>query len=72
MWHLPCLLRFVARSARRGIASLLKRWSNGTHYLGAYLDDFAFRFNRRQSRRRGLFFLLILKHAVVTPPPLSI
>jgi transposase-like protein len=58
-----------------GVASLLKRWLLGTHqgsvtaeHLDAYLNEFAFRFNRRHSRRRGLLFLRLLQHAVVTPP----
>jgi len=57
------------------IASLLKRWLLGTHqgsvtaaHLDAYLNEFAFRFNRRHSRQRGLLFLRLLQHAVVTPP----
>jgi transposase-like protein len=57
------------------IASLLKRWLLETHqgsvtatHLDAYLNKFAFRFNRRHSRRRGLLFLRLLQHAVVTPP----
>jgi transposase-like protein len=56
------------------VASLLKRWLLGTHqgsvtveHLDAYLNEFAFRFNRRHSRRRGLLFLRLLQHAVVTP-----
>lgn len=43
------------------VASLLKRWLLGTHqgavtdaHLDAYLDEFVFRFNRRNSRNRGL------------------
>jgi transposase-like protein len=43
------------------VASLHKRWMLGTHqgsvgseHLDAYLNDSAFRFNRRHSRRRGL------------------
>ena len=58
-----------------GVASLLKRWLLGTHqgsvtaaHLDAYLDEFAFRFNRRHSRRRGLLFYRLLQHAVVTGP----
>ena len=57
------------------IAALLKRWLLGTHqgsvtaaHLDAYLNEFAFRFNRRHSRRRGLLFLRLLQHAVVTLP----
>ena len=57
------------------VASLLKRWLLGTHqgsvtaaHLDAYFNEFAFRFNRRHSRRRGLLFLRLLQHAVVTLP----
>jgi len=57
------------------VASLLKRWLLGTHqgsvtadHLDAYLDEFAFRFNRRHSRRRGMLFYRLLEHAVVTAP----
>ena len=42
------------------VVSLLKRWLLGTHqgavsrtHLDYYLDEFAFRFNRRTSRHRG-------------------
>jgi len=44
-------------------ASLLKRWLTGTlhyavaeHHLPYYLDEFTFRFNRRDSHSRGLLF----------------
>ena len=57
------------------IAALLKRWLLDTHqgsvtaaHLDAYLNEFAFRFNRRHSRRRGLLFLRLMQHAVVTLP----
>lgn len=57
------------------IAALLKRWLLGTHQgavndaqLDAYLDEFAFRFNRRSSHSRGLLFYRLLEQAVVTPP----
>ena len=57
------------------VAALLKRWLLGTHqgsvtaeHLDAYLNEFAFRFNRRHSSRRGLLFLRLLQNAVVTPP----
>jgi transposase-like protein len=57
------------------IAALLKRWLLGTHqgsvtaaHLDAYLNEFAFRFNRRHSRRRGLLFLRLMQHAMVTQP----
>ena len=43
------------------VASLAKRWLLGTHqgavddsHLPGYLSEFAFRFNRRRSRSRGL------------------
>lgn len=60
------------------IASLLKRWLMGTHHgrveathLGYYLDEFTFRFNRRNSRSRGkLFYRLIQQALVVSPAPL--
>ena len=57
------------------VASLLKRWLLGRHqgsvtaaHLDAYLDEFAFRFNRRKSRRRGMLFYRLLENAVVTKP----
>jgi transposase-like protein len=57
------------------VASLLKRWLLGTHqgsvtaaHLNAYLDQFAFRFNRRKSRRRGMLFYRLLQNAVITQP----
>jgi ISXO2-like transposase domain len=55
------------------VASLLKRWFLGTHqgsitarHLDAYLDDFAFRFNRRHSRKRGMLFYRLLENTVAT------
>jgi len=57
------------------VASLLKRWLIGTlHYgisrehLGYYLDEYTFRFNRRDSRSRGLLFYRLLQQAVSTSP----
>ena len=57
------------------VASLLKRWLIGTHQgaiqskqLDYYLDEFAFRFNRRTSRSRGLLFYRLLEQAVITQP----
>jgi transposase-like protein len=45
------------------VASLARRWLPGTHqgsvdeaHLPGYLSEFAFRFNRRRSRSRGLVF----------------
>jgi transposase-like protein len=57
------------------VASLLKRWLTGTlHYsisskhFDYYLDEFTFRFNRRNSRSRGLLFYRLLEQAVITDP----
>jgi transposase-like protein len=57
------------------VASLLKRWLTGTlhfavaaHQLPYYLDEFTFRFNRRNSRSRGLLFYRLLQQAVNTDP----
>jgi len=53
------------------VAALLDRWWLGTHqgairpkHLDYYLDEFTFRFNRRQSRARGLLFYRLLQQAV--------
>lgn len=55
--------------------SLLKRWLLGTHQgsasphqLDYYLDEFVFRFNRRNSRHRGLLFYRLVQEAVATEP----
>lgn len=57
------------------VASLLKRWLEGTlhqgisnDHLGYYLDEFTFRFNRRASRSRGLLFYRLLQRAMTTAP----
>jgi len=57
------------------VAALLKRWLIGTHqhfclngHLQAYLDEFVFRFNRRNSRSRGLLFDTLIKQAIHTKP----
>jgi len=57
------------------VASLLKRWLLGTHQgavshdqLDYYLDEFAFRFNRRRSHHRGLLFYRLLQGAIATDP----
>ena len=67
---LPCCNR---------VASLLKRWLLGTHqgavsheHLDYYLDEYTFRFNRRNSRYRGkLFYRLIQQAVVIEPVPYS-
>ncbi len=61
------------------VISLLKRWLLGTHqgavgheYLDYYLDEFTFRFNRRNSNSRGkLFYRLAQQSAQVAPAPLD-
>ena len=57
------------------VSSLLKRWVAGTlqhsvshKHLDYYLDEFTFRFNRRNSRARGLLFYRLLEQAVATDP----
>lgn len=57
------------------IASLLKRWNAGTHHyrverehLPYYLDEFSFRFNRRNSSARGMLFYRLLQQSVNTDP----
>jgi transposase-like protein len=57
------------------VASLLKRWLAGTMHhgqsldqLGYYLDEFTFRFNRRDSHSRGLLFHRLLQQAMATNP----
>src|SRR3990172_7618935 len=57
------------------VASLLKRWLQGTHHgavrkshLDYYLDEFTFRFNRRTSRSRGKLFYRLIQQAVQVEP----
>ncbi len=58
------------------VISLLKRWLGGPHqgavtpsHLQAYLDEFAFRFNRRLSPHRGNLFYRLMQQAVNGRPP---
>jgi len=59
------------------VAALLKRWLLGIHQgrvsrdmLDSYLNEFAFRFNRRLSSNRGqLFHRLVQQAAMVGPAP---
>ena len=55
------------------IISLVKRWLMGTHqgsfgsdHLQYYLDEYAFRFNRRLSKHRGKLFYRLMQQAVTT------
>jgi transposase-like protein len=57
------------------VISLLKRWLLGTHqgaighdYLEYYLDEFTFRFNRRNSTSRGKLFYRLAQQAVQVAP----
>jgi len=57
------------------IASLLKRWILGTHqgsvvpeHLQSYLEEFTFRFNRRNSKNRGFVFFRLMEQVVSTKP----
>jgi ISXO2-like transposase domain/Transposase zinc-ribbon domain len=57
------------------VASLLKRWLAGTLHYGQsvahidyYLDEFTFRFNRRNSNSRGLLCYRLLQQATNTDP----
>lgn len=57
------------------VVSLLNRWLMGTHQgavqphqLDFYLDEFAFRFDRRRSRSRGKLFYRLVQQAVQVDP----
>lgn len=57
------------------VDSLLKRWINGTHqgnispkHLEYYLDEFAFRFNRKLSTYRGKLFFRLMQQATSIVP----
>ena len=57
------------------VSSLLKGWAAGTlHYrlsrrhMPYYLEEFTLRFNRRNSRARGMLFYRLLQQAVDTDP----
>lgn len=57
------------------VFSLCDRWLLGTHqggvktgHLPEYLDEWAFRWNRRNSRHRGLLFMRLLERAANAAP----
>lgn len=57
------------------VASLLKRWLMGTYHgrvrkthLDLYLEEFAFRFNRRNSESRGKLFQRLIEQSIQTGP----
>jgi transposase-like protein len=65
----------VAMPGVHRLASLLKRWILGTHqgavsdmHLQAYLEEFTFRFNRRNSRSRGLVFKRLIEQSLLSKP----
>jgi transposase-like protein len=65
----------VAMPGVHRVASLLKRWILGTHqgsvvpeHLQSYLEEFTFRFNRRNSKNRGLVFFRLMEQIVTTSP----
>ena len=56
------------------VAALVKRWIDATHqggiqpeHLPAYLDEFAFRFNRRRSHAPGMLFYRLIQATIGTP-----
>lgn len=68
-------LAHVVMPRVHNVAALLKRWLLGTHqggvqhvHLDYYLDEFAFRFNRRRSKARGLLFHRLAQQAVAVGP----
>lgn len=57
------------------VVSLIKRWLMGTHqgavshrHLDYYLDEYTFRFNRRNSASRGKLFYRLVQQAVQIEP----
>lgn len=79
--HHPHIIATGGESARQEldhvhlVVSLLKRWLAGTHqgavkpsHLQAYLDEFAFRFNRRLSTHRGKLFYRLIQQSVTLRP----
>ena len=65
----------VAMPRVHRVASLFDRWWLGTHQgairpvqLAYYLDEFTFRFNRRNSKARGLLFYRLMENAVKCEP----
>ena len=77
-------VKIIARSGKKAsellphihlVFSLVKRWLMGTHqgaisseHLSYYLDEYAFRFNRRLSTHRGKLFYRLMQQAVNTGP----
>jgi len=79
--HRPRVVRASGQTATtllprvHRVTALLKRWLLGIHqgrvsreHLVYYLDEFTFRFNRRQSRHRGKLLYRLLQQAVAVDP----
>jgi transposase-like protein len=80
--HRPTILRGKGREASNAVlprvhrvASLMKRWMLGMHQgridgdkIAPYLDEFAFRFNRRESASRGMLFYRLLQQCILHGP----
>lgn len=80
--HEPTVLRGRGKEASKAVlprvhrvAALLKRWLLGMHQgrvsrgqLNPYLEEFAFRFNRRASPNRGMLFHRLLQQCVAYGP----
>lgn len=80
--HRPTVLLGKGREASKvvlprvhRVAALMKRWILGTHQgrveagnITPYLDEFAFRFNRRKSPSRGQLFYRLLGQCLVHGP----
>jgi hypothetical protein len=57
------------------VVSLVKRWLLGTHqgavqpkHLQGYLEEYTFRFNRKNAAKRGLLFYRLLENAMQVEP----
>lgn len=79
--HVPVVVTGSGQSADEllprvhTVISLVKRWLLGTHqgavshrHLDYYLDEFTFRFNRRNSASRGKLFYRLVQQAVQVEP----
>ena len=80
--HAPMVLTGHGREASsvmlprvHRVASLLRRWIMGTYQgrmtpprLDSYLEEFAFRFNRRKSSKRGMLFYRLIQQCVAMEP----
>lgn len=60
------------------VISLMKRWILGTlqgslgkDHVQDYLNEFTFRFNRRNSKSRGMLFWRLIQLAISTPPTIK-